>query len=158
MERLLALKGRRLAKGVILVAARVDQLAPFVDWPVGFDKDAVLATWPGPVTWLLPARGRVPDWLTGGTDAIAARVIAHAQCAALCEMFGGALVSTSANYSGRSPARTALQVRRQFPTGLDFVLSGSVGGEGGPSEIRDARSGRIIRARIAQVAAPGARA
>lgn len=155
VNRLLSLKRRSIAKGVILIAACVEQLEPFVDWSGVLRKESVLATWPAPLTWLLPARRWAPDWLTGGTGAVAARVTAHSQCVALCEQYGGALVSTSANVSGRAPARTVLQVRRQFGSALDYTLAGAVGDEAGPSEIRDARTGLVKRAPVASRAAAG---
>ncbi len=71
---------------------------------------------------------------------------AHPLAARLCEAFGGPLVSTSANASGRPPARTALAVRRALGRRVDYVLTGAIGGAAGPSQIRDARDGRVLRA------------
>jgi L-threonylcarbamoyladenylate synthase len=72
-------------------------------------------------------------------------VTAHPLAAALCRACGHPLVSTSANLSGRSPARTALAVRRQLGQSLDYVLSGPAGGADKPTEIRDLRTGRQVR-------------
>jgi L-threonylcarbamoyladenylate synthase len=144
--RLLAMKGRAMDKGLILIAANHDQLKPLLR-PQGGDAMApVLATWPGPNTWILPADPRVPVWLTGGGDGIAVRVTAHPLAAGLCAMFGGPLVSTSANASGRPPARNALQARRALGSRVDYFLTGPTGGAARPSEIRDARDGRLLRA------------
>ena len=52
--------------------------------------------------------------------------------AALCEAFGGPIVSTSANASGRSPARSTLQTRLRCP-GVDLILSGATGGLARPT-------------------------
>ena len=52
---LLRLKQRPVEKGLILLAAHIEQLRPFAllegDW-----MEQVTASWPGPATWLLPAR------------------------------------------------------------------------------------------------------
>lgn len=142
---LLALKRRSPAKGLILIAADRAQLAPYL-LPLSAELEARLdASWPGPVTWLLPARPEVPAWLRGAHDTLAVRVTAHPEAAALCRAFGGALVSTSANLAGRPPARSALAVRRSFRNTLDYILPGALGGASGPTEIRDGRSGRIVR-------------
>ena len=101
-------------------------------------------TWPGPVTWLLPVREAVSELLTGEHDTIAVRVTAHQQTRDLCEAFGGAIVSTSANLTGVRPAKNVHQVRWQLP-GLDYVMPGSLGGASKPSQIRDARTGAILR-------------
>lgn len=146
VRRLLRLKGRRAGKGLILIAAEFAQVERFLV-PVGPDiMQRVLATWPGPVTWLWPARPEIPHWLRGSHQSLAVRVTAHPLAVALCREAGMALVSTSANRSGRPPARTALTVRRSFGDALDFILPGPVGGLARPTEIRDALTGAVVRA------------
>ncbi len=143
--RLLDLKQRPVEKGLILVASDMAQLRPFLA-PL---SDALLArvsaSWPGPVTWLLPAREETPSWLRGTHASLAVRVSAHPLTRELCAAFGGALVSTSANPAGRPPARTALRVRRYFDARLDAILAGALGGQARPTEIRDAATGALIR-------------
>ncbi len=145
--RLLALKQRPLAKGLILIGADFRQLRPYIDMDAVDEKilRRLRRSWPGPVTWLLPAAPGVPQWLRGAHDTIALRVTAHPLAAALCRQWGGALVSTSANPAGRPPARSALDVRRHFGGSVDCILSGETGGAPAPTEIRDARSGHIVR-------------
>lgn len=143
--RLLALKQRPIEAGLILIAADFAQLEPFLE-PVPTPlRRKLSATWPGPVTWLLPARPEVPVWLRGQHATLAVRVTAHAGTVALCRSFGAALVSTSANPRGREPARSLLQVRRYFGDSLDYLLPGPLGGRQRPSEIRDAVTGRTLR-------------
>jgi L-threonylcarbamoyladenylate synthase len=139
--RLLRLKRRPVSKGLIVLAADLAQLAPYVDTIPA----AVAATWPGPHTWLLPAKPHVPDWVTGHHDKIAVRVTAHAQAAALCRAAGMAIISTSANRSGETPARTDREVARRFGKLVDFILPGIVGDAPAPTPIRDAASGNIVR-------------
>lgn len=143
--RLLALKRRPFEKGLILIGATFAQLAPFARPDAG-QLARASAAWPGPVTWVLPAAPGVPPWLTGGRDSIAVRVTAHPTAAALCRSFGGALVSTSANVSGRPPARSGLGVRKVFGSAVEMVVSGAERTRPRPSEIRDASTGRVLRA------------
>lgn len=143
--RLLKLKQRSPHKGLILVAADFAQLAPYIK-PLSSElREQVLASWPGRITWLLPARRSVPSWLRGKHDSLAVRVSSHPLVAALCRQWRGALVSTSANRSGRRSARNAAQVRQQFRDSLDYILNFPTGGAAAPSEIRDALSGRVVR-------------
>lgn len=145
VRRLLALKVRSEAKGLILIAADWSQLEAYVR-PLDPGRMTVIgATWPGPVTWLLPARRETPAWLTGDHATLAVRVTAHPLAAALCRCWGGALVSTSANRAARPPARTPLAVRRALGDGLDYILSGPCGGSARPSSIRDGRTGAVLR-------------
>ncbi len=146
VERLLSLKARSVEQGFILVAASREQLRPFVaDTPTPWEG-AIAASWPGPTTWLMPCRPEVPQWLTGGRTTIAVRVTAHPVLAALCERFGGALISTSANLSGRPPAGSRWKLHKYFHGRLDAIVPGALGSSPRPTAIRDSRTGRTLRA------------
>src|SRR6476619_3702474 len=75
--RLLALKQREVAKGLILIAGALDAFEHLLDWDAlpTDRREAVFATWPGPHTWIVPASGRVPHWITGLHDGVAVRGI-----------------------------------------------------------------------------------
>src|SRR5690606_8803033 len=109
-------------------------------------RDAVLASWPGPHTWILPATARVPRWITGAHAGVAMRVSAHPVVVALCEAFGGVLVSTSANPAGAPPPRTRPSIDPALLAAIDGCVSGDTGDLARPTPIRDARSGAEIRA------------
>lgn len=143
--RLLALKQRPWQKGLILIASNREQLVPYLSPIPPAVEDKLAQTWPGPVTWLLPALPEVPYWLRGIHDTLAVRVTAHPVAAALCDAFGGPIVSTSANLAGHPPARNALRVRRALGERVDEILHGELGELLQPTEIRDAMSGRVIR-------------
>jgi L-threonylcarbamoyladenylate synthase len=142
---LLEIKNRDWRKGVILVAADMAQLKPYLS---GLDEkylQTLMASWPGPNTWLVPNNGTAPDWITGGRDTLAVRVSAHPVVSELCKKFGGALVSTSANPAGKLPARSLFDVRRYFGQQLDAVVPGALGGLQNPTQIRDVITGEICR-------------
>ncbi len=145
VRRLLAMKRRPVGKGLILVASSLDQLLPFVILPASRIMDRVLATWPGPVTWVFPVRKKVPKWLHGGRGSLAVRVSAHPPVALLCRRTGP-LVSTSANITNRPPCRNVLAVRRVFGRGLNDILPGRLGGLSGPTPIYDGSTGKVLRA------------
>ncbi len=143
VDRLLQIKQRDISKGLILIASHLNQLLPLVDWQ-GDWTERVSASWPGPHTWLLPARPNLPIWLRGRHHRVACRVTAHPLAAMLCATVGHALISTSANRSGLPAARSALQVRRRC-RGVDDILHGSLGGLARTTRIRDACTGERIR-------------
>lgn len=145
LRRLLALKQRPAEKGLILIAAAPAQLHPWLLELEPRQRETVLASWPGPVTWLWPARAEVSPLLRGAHSTLAVRVTAHPLAAQLCQRFGKPLVSTSANLAGEPPARSAAEVRDRFGAAPDAVLDGPTGGQARPSMIRDARSGEVIR-------------
>lgn len=143
--RLLELKVRPWDKGLILVAADRAQLAPFIEVPSNAAWKRAAITWPGPNTWVFPCTEETPMWISGDRPSVAVRISAHETVRALCERFGGAIVSTSANPAGRDPALSATQVRLYFGRRLDHVLPGALGGLARPSSIRDAQTGHILR-------------
>jgi L-threonylcarbamoyladenylate synthase len=144
--RVLAIKRRSWRKGLILIGADLAQLERYVVLPPEPRRSEVLATWPGPHTWVLDARRGTPWWITGARGSVAVRVTAHALAAELCRAVGDALVSTSANVSRRAPHRRVLQLRRDLGSRIDDVLVGPLGGLASPTAIRDGRSGRTLRA------------
>lgn len=147
LSRLIKLKGRGAGKGLIVIAADPEQLDDLVEWPSDpAVYEAIQASWPGPVTWIMRAAPDLPTLLTGGRDTIAVRVSAHTPVIKLCRAANQALVSTSANRSGQRAHKRIWQVKRSFAPALDWLLPGPLGGQSGPSEIREASSGRILRA------------
>ena len=145
VERILLIKGRSAKHGLIVLAADFEQLRGFVAPLTPTQRATLDATWPGPVTWVVPAALATPRWLTGGRSTVAVRVTAHPPARALCEAAGMPLVSTSANRHGRTPARDALAVRRAFGDALDGILAAPCGTLSGPTEIRDLQTGRVLR-------------
>jgi L-threonylcarbamoyladenylate synthase len=106
----------------------------------------VRASWPGPHTWVLPCPPKVPAWLRGEHATIALRISAHKRVVALCNAFGGPIVSTSANLAGREPARAIEELDPALLEQIDGVLEGLTGGLETPTPIRDALSGTVLRA------------
>ncbi|MEJ2645757.1 MAG: L-threonylcarbamoyladenylate synthase [Gammaproteobacteria bacterium] len=145
VTRLLDIKRRPVGMGLILVATDFQYLAPLVETLPDKLQRRVLASWPGPVTWIWPAQPWVPRWLRGDHAGLAVRVTDHPVAGALCRAWGGPLVSTSANRSGHPPARSALTVQQRLGSDVDWLLHGPVGASRRPTEIRDALSGRIVR-------------
>ena len=145
--RLLAIKQREVEKGLILIAADEAQLVPFIDMAAldGTQRAAVRASWPGPNTWIVPASAEAPRWITGAHDGIAVRVSAHPAVVALCNAYGGTLVSTSANRAGEPAAHAIDQLDPRVIAGVDAVLEGETGALDRPTVIRDARSGNVLR-------------
>jgi L-threonylcarbamoyladenylate synthase len=149
VDRLLQIKERPLHKGVILLAANFAQAEPLLTHLSAQQIELLKSTWPGPVTWLIPNNGpqnrRLPEWICGQYPAFALRVTNHPVAAALAKAVGKPIVSTSCNPSTQLPARSIQQVRKYFPSELDMILPGPLGGNKNPSEIRDLLTEKILR-------------
>ena len=123
VERLLWIKQRSPHKGLILIAARPQQLDDWID-------PAVCGALPEPdpqqpITWIVRPAARVPAIVTGDNP----------------------IGSSSANIAGRPVARNAFILRRNFGRLVDFVVPGECGPASGPSEIRELETGRVLRPR-----------
>jgi L-threonylcarbamoyladenylate synthase len=142
---LLSLKNRPVSAGLILIASCFEQFEPWIARVSAGQLEKANATWPGPVTWLFPKAGDVPDFIAGAHDTIAIRVTAHKPCVDLCNAFGGPVVSTSANPHSAPPATSSGEVEVYFGPYLGGILTGPLGGRSGTSEIRDLQTGKVIR-------------
>ena len=145
LMRLLAIKQRQPEQGVILIAANAQQIEYYAELDGLARKPEILASWPGPNTWLLPAKPNVAPWIRGRHTSIAIRIPRHELSHRLCEMFGHPIVSTSANRHGSPALLTADTVSSELGKELDHVVNASVGGAEAASTIRDAISGQILR-------------
>ncbi|MCG8312818.1 MAG: Sua5/YciO/YrdC/YwlC family protein [Pseudomonadales bacterium] len=155
VERLLKIKQRPWQKGLILIAASVEQIEPLLGRLNEQQLGLLLSSWGvasnTPTTWLLPDPGnQVPRWIRGTFDSVAVRVSHHPIVKQLCERWGGPLVSTSANISGQPPVSNEWVLRRRLQAqGLrqqpDVIVSGKTSGFAKPSEIRDLLTEKVIR-------------
>ena len=143
LQRLLEIKQRDAAKGLIVIAANAEQLQGWIDLPAGRslpdpDPDQ-------PITWIVPPGENVSPMLRGQHASLAVRITTNPVAKALCLAAESPLVSTSANLSGKPTARNRLVLHRQFANVVDYVVPGDCGPASGPSEIRDFVSGKVLR-------------
>ena len=145
VQKILNIKRRSAEQGVILIAGSLSQIDEYADTQVLPDFDAVASTWPGPNTWLLPAKKTVPTWVRGKHSSIAMRIPDHAFCLSLLQAFGHPIVSTSANRSGEKEHLIAASVQRDMGVECDYIIDATVGGASSASTIRDAITGATLR-------------
>lgn len=120
VKQILAIKQRPIEKGMIVITGDIAHIQPFLQPLPQQVVDSIAASWQSSdaqaTTWLLPIpatlQGKIPEWVTGGRDSLAIRVISHPMIAKLCNHIAhadnnnpfGFLVSTSCNLSGLTPA------------------------------------------------------
>jgi len=140
--RILSIKKRSPALGLVLIASGIEQLADWVSLPLAVNLRSESEK---PITWIVPATENVPYWIKGEHSGVAVRITTHPVAMALCEAADSPLVSTSANVSGTPPARNAYVLRRRFRVLVDCIVPGVCGPAAGPSEIRDLETGLVLR-------------
>lgn len=145
IKRLIELKDRNPAKGLILIASSFEQVRPFLEVLPPELESKIRETWPGAITWLWPTKASTSPLLRGKQHTLAVRITAHPLAKKICSLFGGAIVSTSANISGEEAARNYETVSNKIINQIDYIVKGETGSYSSPTEIRDVISGKIIR-------------
>lgn len=151
VRRLFAIKERDAAAAIPLIAADVTQAREAgVFGPAELRLAA--AFWPGPLTIVVPAAAVLTPLLSPQSGSIGVRVPAHAVARALAEVFGCPVTATSANVSGRPPARTADRVLDTLGDRVDVILDGGSTPGGLPSTIVEMVGGRAVMHRAGALA------
>ena len=143
-----ALKGREENKPILLLLADASIVDRFIaDRSAAFDEVAK-KFWPGPLTIIGRAVPELPVEITAGTGTVGVRVPADVDVREFVRQCGGALTATSANPSGREPARSAKEVRDYFGDAIDLVIDGGEVKAIEPSTVLDVTTTpiRIVRA------------
>ena len=144
VTRILALKDRQRSLGLILIAAQWQQ---FDGWVEGLEAQPCyreLLESRG-VTWVVAACPAAPGWITGNRTTIAVRRSLHPVASALSRAVDSPLVSTSCNPHGKPPALNVETARRYVGGRVDCIVEGKCGPLTGPTEIRDAATGAVLR-------------
>ena len=143
IARLLDIKQRDPAKGLILLAASRQQLSGWAD-----PDDIAQLPAPDPqkpTTWIVRCGPRTSALLRGANPGIAVRISTNPVACAICDAVQSPITSTSANLSGRPIVRNTIQLRRRFRNLVDYIVPGHCGPSTGPSEIRSLADGRVLR-------------
>ncbi len=135
-EKILSLKQRPKDKGVILIAARLDQVTPYAQIPDDIYNN-IQSAWQGFTTCILPKTDNCPDYLCGQYGTIAVRLTNYSLLQKLCLATDTALISTSANLNGLSVVEDLTSAKQLFGRGVDYYLDAPLGGEIKPSRIID---------------------
>jgi L-threonylcarbamoyladenylate synthase len=143
IERLLDIKQRDAAKGLILIAATPAQLR---GWVAAAHIERLPVPDPQqPITWIVRPTETVPALVTGTHAGLAVRITINPVARAICDAVGMPVTSTSANITGQPVARNAYVLRRKFRLLVDYIVPGECGPAVGSSEIRDLESGAVLR-------------
>jgi L-threonylcarbamoyladenylate synthase len=80
--------------------------------------------WPGPLTLVLPARENLPRPLVNAAGGIGVRISSEPIATELVRALGRPLTATSANPSGKNPARTLEEARTYFGRRIEAFVDG----------------------------------
>lgn len=158
IRKIFDIKGRDFKNPVSVIIGEIAQLTPFVLTISNAAQKLIDAFWPGPLTIVFEASGRVSPLLTAKTGKIGVRLSSHEFARGLSLKTGKPITATSANLSGAPECADADAVIRQIGDKIDMVIDLSKKGGAVGSTIIDAsaeslfilRSGLITREEIEQ--------
>jgi len=122
--RILSLKGRQTIKPFICL---VDSLEMAEDYAIISAKcrQYLLASWPGPVSVILPSKFKFPGVVQANLSTIALRWPKLLWLNQLTYLVGQPIISTSANLAGEQPIVDITMVSQYFmPDSLDLIVDG----------------------------------
>ena len=115
LKKLINLKQRKANKGFIIIADSWERLAEII-LPIPESEknamDKINKTYP--TTFLLKAQNNLSN-LIKINNKVAVRIVKLELIQIICEVLNSPLISSSANLSQQSPARTVLEVQLHFP-------------------------------------------
>lgn len=124
VERVVSLKGRNPDSPIAVIIADREMLTEIVTEIPSMAERLINRFWPGPLTLVLPAPKGLPLSLLNRDGKIGVRVSSHPLATRLARELGRPLTATSANLSGKEPARTIQQARSYFSGKIEIFLDG----------------------------------
>ncbi len=126
------LKGRNFHNPISVIIDKEEDLNSLVSEVPAAALTLMKAFWPGPLTIVFKASGKVSTLLTAQTGKIGIRISSHRGAMLLAQKLGHPLTATSANLSGAPECSSATEVARQIGQKIDAIvdLGETAGGRG----------------------------
>jgi L-threonylcarbamoyladenylate synthase len=124
VEQVFQLKGRDPVNPIpVLVSDREMLHTVVADIPEAA-QELIRQFWPGPLTLILPARKNIPKALCNPSGGVGVRISSQAIATRLVSALGRPLTATSANPSGKEPARTVQEAKTYFGEQIEVFVEG----------------------------------
>jgi L-threonylcarbamoyladenylate synthase len=124
VEKVFQLKGRDPRNPIPVLVADQEMLHTLVTKIPTVAQKLMDRYWPGPLTLVLPGRKNIPKPLCNPTGGIAVRISSQPIAALLIKGLGRPLTATSANPSGKEPARTLQEAKTYFADRVELFVDG----------------------------------
>jgi L-threonylcarbamoyladenylate synthase len=122
VDRVFDLKQRPAHNPILVLIDRRSELVQLVKSVPTVAKDLMDYFWPGRITLVFEAAGRLPVNLTAGTGKIGIRMPGHGVARSLAKAVKSPITGTSANLSGQPGCSHIKNLEPQVAHGLDLIL------------------------------------
>ena len=127
VKKVFSVKERKSDKPLTLLLPDAEELQHLAKTVPKAAEGLIQTFWPGPLTLIFKASGRVPAYLLGPDSTIGIRVSSNETARKLIKGFGSPIATTSANVSGEEPLRSGSEVSSKMGERIDYVLPGFCG-------------------------------
>jgi len=124
VEKIFQLKGRDSLNPIPVLVAGPEMLRNLVIEIPPLAQKLMDRFWPGPLTLVLPARRDLPKPLLNASGGIAVRISSQPIATQLLKALRRPMTATSANPSGKEPARTLQEAKSYFSGKIKVFLEG----------------------------------
>jgi L-threonylcarbamoyladenylate synthase len=125
IRRISAVKHANHDRRYIVLASSIDMVDGCVQSYGCATREMLATRWPAPLSVILPSGPTLPAWV-GPT--VAVRIPALEPLRELIAALGEPIVSTSVNRTGQEPFHDVHEIRREFSTEVDLIVTGEVPG------------------------------
>jgi L-threonylcarbamoyladenylate synthase len=153
VETVFCLKGRNPNAPIPVLVADEAMLGQIVDRIPPLARELVQRFWPGPLTLVLPARPDIPRPLLNAMGGVGVRISSQPIATRLVEALGRPMTATSANPSGKQPARTLLEAKNYFAGKVNIFIDGGVLTSKRGSTVAEVQGERVKIIREGEIAA-----
>lgn len=164
VEKVLQLKGRDPNNPIPVLVADRTMLNSLVAEVPALAEKLIARFWPGPLTIVFAARKDIPRPLLNRAGGIGVRISNQPIAVQLVKSLGRPITATSANPSGKPPARTVDEAKKYFAARIEsYINGGELASRTGSTvveiianRIRIIREGEITREQLQWISEDGA--
>lgn len=124
VNRIKEIKGLQINKplSVIISKNKIAMLDELVETFFPIAQRLAKFFWPGPLTIIHESKKDLPDFVTGGSNYIGIRCSTNRIVNQLIDLVGHPIISTSANPTGKTPAKNFEEIFSYFNGQIDGIL------------------------------------
>jgi tRNA threonylcarbamoyl adenosine modification protein (Sua5/YciO/YrdC/YwlC family) len=136
VDRIRKIKGLDDKRPFVNLYSSAVGLGKYVRLPEGDAKRRILDSWPGSITWVLPAADGLPRHIVGEDNTVGVRIPDNQLIRSVCAAMDDLVVSTSANRHGMPPASLRSDIDPAIVAEVDGVVYQVEPLPGQPSEVK----------------------
>lgn len=151
VAKIFSIKRRQEEKPLLLLIEDISHLRSIVRDIPDIYLPLMDKYWPGPLTLIFGASRSVNSRITGNSGTVGVRISPHPVAAQLVKQMGKPITATSANISGRAPAKSAREVWEMLGDSVDYIIDGGQTEAGLCSTLLGQKNGQLILLRPGQI-------